>query len=103
MELPILRNRELRVSLDEISKSLVMPLSPEDLVKLLNLANQKLLRVAHLADFGSYLAVVQQPMCHAINVRLFLCQSLVIDLVISDIKSRVSFPKRLSVLHLSLF
>lgn len=68
MELPILRNRELRVSLDEISKSLVVPLSPEDLVKLLNLANKKLLRVVHLADFGSYLAVVQPAMCDAINV-----------------------------------
>ena len=69
MELPVLRNRELRVSFEELAKLLATTQPPEDVIRVLNLTNKKLLRMVQQADFSSTLASVQQPIRVAINVR----------------------------------
>jgi hypothetical protein len=55
------------VSFEELAKLLATTQPPEDVIRVLNLTNKKLLRMVQQADFSSTLASVQQPIRVAIN------------------------------------
>lgn len=71
MELPILRQRELRVSLDELIADISnTSTSTEDCLRLFSLLNKKLIRSAHLPDFSSLITAAQGAQCAAVTVRV---------------------------------
>jgi hypothetical protein len=69
MEVPVLRNREARVTNEDLKKALESTSGSEELLKVLGLANKRLLRASYYSDISDTLAFLQPSLYSVVNVR----------------------------------